>query len=103
MFGVVVRAAPFYARARRKSKTAKVRPWRLPAGSTERIAQFRSLAALAAVFLGIAHALVAELRAAERDDDAAAAALALLDRVPTLQRRKMLSVFARGETESVVP
>jgi hypothetical protein len=61
----------------------------------EKIAMFRSLACLSAAFFGIDHPLVTELRAAETDNDAAARALALLDRTPTLTRRRMLSVFMR--------
>ena len=60
----------------------------------ERKAQFRSLAALAAVFFGSSHRLVDELRNAESDADAAARAFDLLDVMPTLTRRKMFSVFS---------
>jgi hypothetical protein len=70
-------------------------PWVVGIAPAERIAQLRALAALAAVFLGSAHPLVEMLRAAERDDDAAAQALALLDRVPSLTGRRMLATFCR--------
>jgi hypothetical protein len=43
-------------------------PWSPSVGSVERIAQFRSLAALAALLVSSHHPLVAELRAAERFD-----------------------------------
>jgi hypothetical protein len=46
------------------------------------------------VFLGLAHPLVATLRAAASDSDAAAQALVLLDAVPSLARRRMRSVFS---------
>jgi hypothetical protein len=60
---------------------------------TERIAQFRSSAVLAAVFFGSQHRLVAELRNGETDVEVAARALDLLDHTPSLTRRKLLSVF----------
>jgi hypothetical protein len=68
-------------------------PWSPGLESVERVAQRRCLAGLAAVFLGSGHPLIVELRAAERDSDAVARALELLDRVPSLTRRRMLSVF----------
>jgi hypothetical protein len=68
-------------------------PWVAGIDPAEREKQFRSLAALAAVFLGSSHQLVAELRAAETDPEAAARALELIDAVPSLTRRRLLSVF----------
>jgi len=59
----------------------------------ERTAQFRSLAALAAAYFGSGHRLVSELRHAEIDADAAARALALLDKTPTLTRRRLIATF----------
>jgi hypothetical protein len=59
----------------------------------ERIAELRSLAALVAVFTGSANPLVAVLRQAETDPEAAAQAQELLDRVPSLTRRRLLSTF----------
>jgi hypothetical protein len=70
-------------------------PFRPDVDAVEKIAMFRSLACLSAAFFGTGHPLVTELRAAETDPDAAARALALLDRTPTLTRRRMLSVFMR--------
>jgi hypothetical protein len=61
----------------------------------ERGKQFRSLAALSAAFLGANHEIVSTLRHAENDDAAAARALELLDRTPSLTRRRLLSVFSR--------
>ena len=49
---------------------------------------------LAAVFVGSGHALVRTLRDAERDGAAATCALELLDSLPTLPRRKLLSMYA---------
>jgi hypothetical protein len=46
-------------------------PWVLGIDPGERTAQFRTLAALSAAFLGSSHPLVAELRNAERDQAAA--------------------------------
>jgi hypothetical protein len=70
-------------------------PWRPDLDPVERIAQLRSLAGLAMVFLGPKHPLVETLRAAERDDEAAVQALAMLDTLPSLTRRRMLATFAR--------
>jgi hypothetical protein len=60
---------------------------------TERVAQLRSLAALSAIFLGSHHELVVTLRAGETDETAAARALELLDHVPSLTKRRLLSTF----------
>jgi hypothetical protein len=68
-------------------------PWSPRVDPVERIAQFRSLAALAAVLVGSAHPLVAELRAAETDRDAAERALKLLDGMPSLTRRRLIATF----------
>jgi len=68
-------------------------PWVRNIDPDERAKQFRSLSALAAVFLGSGHELVGELRAAETDPEAAARALQLLDHVPSLTRRRLLSTF----------
>lgn len=69
-------------------------PWvpRLPAG--ERRARWRALRALATVFAGPASPLVAALHDAETDRAAARRALKLLDAVPPLPRRRILSLFA---------
>jgi hypothetical protein len=68
-------------------------PWSPGLSAEERKAQFRSLTALAAAFNGAAHPLVAALRAAERDEASAAHALVVLNGLPALTRRRMLSVF----------
>ena len=68
-------------------------PWSPHVGPIERTAQFRSLAALAAMSVGSGHQLVAELRAAETDRDAAQRALALLDALPSLTRRRLIATF----------
>jgi hypothetical protein len=70
-------------------------PWSPGLDPIERVAQLRALAALVLVFLGLRHPLVETLRAAEADSDAAARALHMLDRLPTLRQRRLLSVFAR--------
>lgn len=59
----------------------------------KREAQFRCLAGLAAVFLGRANPIVSTLRRAESDDRAMSDALNLLNRAPSLMRRKIISVF----------
>jgi hypothetical protein len=68
-------------------------PWSPGVAPVERTAQSRSLAALAAVLVGSGHPLVAELRAAETDRDAAERALALLDALPGLTRRRLVATF----------
>jgi len=61
---------------------------------TERRCQFRSLAALTAIFFGIGHILVGELRDAEHGDAyASQRAFDLINCLPSRSRRKMLSVF----------
>src|ERR1700724_2980887 len=54
-------------------------PWLRALGDCERCAQLRSLAALAAVFVGSANPLVTALRRAEQDDSELARAFALLE------------------------
>jgi hypothetical protein len=69
-------------------------PWSPGIDATERVAQLRALSALTAAYCGSAHELVGELRRAETDPDAAARALELLDRLPSLTRRRLISTFA---------
>jgi hypothetical protein len=57
------------------------------------VAQLRCLAGLAAFLVGSAHPLVAALRAAERETDAAWRALAMLDGLPSLTRRRLFATF----------
>jgi hypothetical protein len=68
-------------------------PWRNEIEPVERIAQLRSLAALAAIYLGSNHNLVVQLRNAENNDEALKTAGALLDRIPALTRRRLLATF----------
>jgi hypothetical protein len=68
-------------------------PWAPGLDPVERAAQLRCIAGLAALFVGSAHPLVAALQAAERDPEAAAQAFAMLDALPTLTRRRVLSAF----------
>jgi hypothetical protein len=68
-------------------------PWAPGIDAVERKAQFRSLATLAAAFTGSSSPVVAALRAAEADPTKADAALAALNAVPALRRRRLLSVF----------
>ena len=79
----------------RRSRSAQAPPRSPGIAPVERVAQLRSLAALAAVFLGSAHPLVEMLRAAKRDDEAAMRALHMIDRVPPLTRRRTLATFCR--------
>jgi hypothetical protein len=61
--------------------------------AVERGKQLRSLQALAAVFCGSASPLVVALRQAECNASALPRAAELLDRMPSLTRRKMLATF----------
>jgi hypothetical protein len=69
-------------------------PFRPDVDRVERVAGFRALAMGAAVYCGSHHELVGELRKAETDEAAAAHALELLDRLPSLTRRRLISTFA---------
>ena len=60
---------------------------------TERVAELRSIAALLAIYCGSSSPAVAALREAETDTTASAAALAAVNALPTLTRRRMLSTF----------
>jgi len=64
----------------------------------ERRARFQSLASLVALLTGSGHPLVAELRKAEHEDEAAGRSLALLEALPALTRRKLLSTYAAIHT-----
>jgi hypothetical protein len=68
-------------------------PWTLSLGDPERVAQFRTLATLARVFLYRDDMLVHELLLAETDDTAAARAWDMLHERPALLRRKILATF----------
>jgi hypothetical protein len=59
----------------------------------EKIAQLRSLAAIAHLQLGPDHALVAQLRAAETDPVAFTLAKETIEALPALTRRQLLSSF----------
>jgi hypothetical protein len=69
-------------------------PWAAHVDGVEKIAQFRALAMGAAVYCGSGHKLVGELRKAETDEAAAARALELFDRLPSLRRRHIIATFA---------
>jgi hypothetical protein len=68
-------------------------PWSSGLDATERVAQFRSLASLAALMTGSGNPLVQALRQAEHDTAAAALALDLINALPALTRRRLLSTF----------
>jgi hypothetical protein len=68
-------------------------PWLRTVSDPEWCAQLRSLAALAAVFVGSANPLVTTLRRAERDDDALARAYTLLEALPSIPKRRLLSTY----------
>jgi hypothetical protein len=68
-------------------------PWSNSLHSGERVAQLRCLAALVAAHFGSDHPCVAALRRAESDAGALAPAQAVFERLPALQKRKLLSTF----------
>jgi hypothetical protein len=68
-------------------------PWARGLTTSERLARWRGLRALALVYVGGAHPLVSTLRAAERDRKAAALALEQLDALPALRRRRLLASY----------
>jgi hypothetical protein len=55
--------------------------------------QLRSFAGIIACHCGSAHPLIATLRDAELDGDALQRAASLLDRLPTLVQRRVVSIF----------
>jgi hypothetical protein len=67
-------------------------PWSA-ADPSERMAQFRTLAALCAAFVGSSHPVLEELRSAERDQAAADRALETFNALPALTRRRILSTW----------
>jgi hypothetical protein len=67
--------------------------WVPGTSADERRAQFRTLAALCAAFVGSGHQVVAELRAAEVDQAAADRALEIFNVLPALTRRRILSTW----------
>jgi hypothetical protein len=78
-------------------------PWAPNVNPVERVAQLRALCALAAVYCGSSHQLVGELRAAETDRDATERALALLDALPSLTRRRLIATFGAITVRPVPP
>lgn len=69
-------------------------PWVPRLRKAERLARWRSLRALAVVFVGPDHPLVSALRVAETDKDAASTALEELDALSPLSRRRLLATYA---------
>jgi hypothetical protein len=74
-------------------KAALFGPWVPVADRGERMARFRMLASLVAIYTGSWHPLVAELRAAESDEAAADRALIAFNALPAIPRRKILSTW----------
>jgi hypothetical protein len=60
----------------------------------ERAAQIGRLCGIAAMLLRSTHPLVALLRQSARDDTALARALEMVDALPSLTRRRLISTFA---------
>ena len=75
------------------SPTTPFGPWVAGIDPAERRAQLRSLAALAAAFTGSSSELVAALRDAEHGEAAATHAFEVLNRLPALTKRRLLSTF----------
>jgi hypothetical protein len=70
-------------------------PWQPGLDPIERVAELRCLAGLAAVYAGSSNPIVAALRAAEQNSAALAHASDLLDKLPSLRRRRILATGAR--------
>jgi hypothetical protein len=68
-------------------------PWSPDIGEVERVARLRAMRALSLLLCGASHSLTTELRTAERDAAAAERALAELDALPPLRRRRLLSAY----------
>jgi hypothetical protein len=68
-------------------------PWSPLLDEDERRRQLRCMAGLVAVLAGSGHAAVAALRKAELDGEALARARRIFETLPTLARRRALSVF----------
>jgi hypothetical protein len=68
-------------------------PWSPTIQHEERGKQLRSLASIAHVILGSRHPLIGELRRAETDAIAFVKARELVEKLPALTRRRMLSAF----------
>ena len=78
-------------------------PWRRGVPDRERAVQLAELRALVFVLCGHGHPLVKALRAAEGGDEAVlAAALAQLDGLPSLNRRRVLATFNALRTNGKV-
>jgi hypothetical protein len=69
-------------------------PWSPTVGEIERGKQLRSMAAVAYMLLGPCHPLWSTLRRSESDAMAFAAAQDLVEALPALTRRRLLSTFA---------
>ena len=69
-------------------------PWAPDLADGERLAPCRAFRAIAAIMCGPAHPLVVKLLLAEADSDAATAARQELDKLPALQRRRVLASYA---------
>jgi hypothetical protein len=66
----------------------------LPQDAIERAAQIGRLCGIAAMLLRSSHPLVPLLRRAEQDGAALARALDMIDALPSLTRRRLISSFA---------
>jgi hypothetical protein len=69
-------------------------PWSATVPNDERFRQLRCLAGIAAVMLGSAHPLTRKLRLAEDDAMSFVRAQELLNMLPALTRRRLLSIFS---------
>jgi hypothetical protein len=75
------------------TEAAPFGPWVPEVDPGERVARFRTLAALCAAFVGSSHPVIAELRNAECDQAAADRALKKFNGLPALTRRRILSTW----------
>jgi hypothetical protein len=68
-------------------------PWVVDLDPAEQRAQLRLIGGIAASFIGCQHPIVAILRRAEGDPVAKAEALRMLNRLPSLTKRRIISTF----------
>lgn len=69
-------------------------PWQTGLTNVERVARFRSLAALCAIYIGSASQVVEAMRRAEGGEESAAfLALQLFEQLPSLTKRRILSTW----------
>lgn len=75
------------------SESSQFGPWIDALSDRERIARLRSLRAIALIFARKKPSLVSALRRAETDFSALREARQIFESLPTLQRRRIMSIY----------